>query len=85
MEANHSRHPFFFGAISPDFGASPMTPALPRILRLPEVMSITGLSRSSVQNMMRAGAFPRSIKLSVQARGWRLADIVAWIETREAA
>ena len=34
-----------------------------RILRLPEVLERTGLSRSTLFRRMRAGEFPQSVKL----------------------
>lgn len=51
-----------------------------RILRLPEVIERSGLSRASIYR--GAGNFPRPVKLTARAIGWRLADVEAWIESR---
>jgi prophage regulatory protein len=56
--------------------------SLPRILRLPEVISRTGLPRASIYQQMALGAFPKPIALTVRSRGWIESEIAAWIETR---
>ena len=64
-----------------------MTPALEElaILRLPNVMRLTGLGRTTIYDMMAKGMFPRPVSLGFRAVGWRASDIRAWIETRRAA
>lgn len=56
-----------------------------RILRRPEVEAIVGLRRSMLYKLMAQGDFPRPIKLSERAVGWRLSDIEAWQAERQAA
>ncbi|EGV28072.1 phage transcriptional regulator, AlpA [Thiorhodococcus drewsii AZ1] len=58
-------------------------PPTKRIIRLPEVVERCGLSRSSVYNLMAADRFPRSIKLSERAVGWRESDIDNWLVGRQ--
>ena len=53
-----------------------------QILRLPEILRLTGLSRSTIYDMMRRGKFPASIQLGERAIGWLASDIDAWIEAR---
>ena len=53
-----------------------------RILRLPAVMDVTGLGRTTVYEQMAAGRFPKGIKLSERAVGWLEDDIQNWIETK---
>ena len=43
---------------------------------------MTGLSRASIYRLMAAGEFPTPIRLGVRARGWRVADIEAWLKSR---
>lgn len=51
-----------------------------RLLRLPEVISRTGLSRSAVYQYMDEGRFPRSIPLgSAWRRGWIESEVQGWI------
>jgi len=51
-----------------------------RMVRLPEVMEITGLSRSSIYLAVSKGKFPAQIKLGVRSTGWSLAQIDAWVK-----
>lgn len=53
-----------------------------RIVRRPEVESITGLSRSSIYAKMENGSFPTAIKLSERSVGWLEHEIQAWLENR---
>lgn len=53
-----------------------------RILRLPEVMTRTGLSRSTIYAYMGVKSFPKSIALGVRSVGWLESDIDAWIEQK---
>ncbi len=52
------------------------------IERLPEVISRTGLGRSSIYNAIAAGTFPQPIKLSARAIGFASDEIDAWIASR---
>ncbi|MCG2585983.1 AlpA family transcriptional regulator [Massilia sp. TS11] len=52
------------------------------ILRLPQVKSRTGLSRSSIYAGAKAGTFPTPIKLGERAVGWMASSIDAWMLTR---
>ncbi len=56
-----------------------------KILRLRAAKDLTGLSRSSIYLMMRAGTFPKNISLGARAVGWLEADIQAWIDSRISA
>mgnify|MGYP000011019942 CR=1 FL=1 len=53
-----------------------------KILRLSAAKDLTGLSRSSIYLMMRAGTFPKNISLGARAVGWLEADIQGWIDSR---
>ena len=46
-----------------------------KIMRLPEVIRVTGLSRSTIYLRMSKGSFPRTISLGERAVGWLLSDI----------
>ena len=53
--------------------------------RRTEVEKITGLSRTTIYKMMKAGEFPRPIRLTRKAVGWAESAIAEWLESREAA
>ena len=61
------------------------TPTTDRLLRLSEVKSRCGLSRSSLYRMMRNGAFPEPLKVGVRAVRWRESEIEDWLATRPRA
>ena len=50
-----------------------------KILRLPEVKALTGLSRSSIYLRMANHEFPESISLGGRAVGWLEHEIYEWI------
>ncbi len=49
------------------------------LLRLPEVVALVGLSRASIYARAAQRSFPRPIKLTAHASGWRLGDVRAWL------
>lgn len=53
----------------------------PRILRFSEVVSRTGLSRSSVYGRIRSGEFPNPVPLGGRAVGFIEREVSQWIET----
>jgi len=55
------------------------------IIRLPEVVELTGLSRSSIYRMATEGRFPAPLKLGARSSGWRASSIAQWIESRQPA
>lgn len=53
------------------------------LLKLPDVIAMTTLSRSTIYQMMSDKEFPRPIKLGKRAVAWRQTDITAWLESRK--
>jgi prophage regulatory protein len=53
-----------------------------RLIRLREVMNITGLSRSYVYSLAQKGQFPKPVKLSERSVAWIEAEVLAWIDER---
>ena len=56
-----------------------------RILRLPEVIQTTGISRSRIYVYMARAidSFPRSVRLGPNMVGWRSSEIEAWLAARD--
>ena len=52
------------------------------MIKLPEVISMTGLSRSSTYLLIKKGNFPPQIKLSTRSSGWLWREINSWLESR---
>lgn len=55
---------------------------LEKHLRRPAVEEITGLSRSTIYDLMAKGLFPKPIKISTRAVAWPESAIVEWLEGR---
>jgi prophage regulatory protein len=55
-----------------------------RVMRLPEVTHVTGLSGSTISDGVKAGTFPRPLQLGPKAVGWKEADIAEWLSSRPA-
>ena len=57
------------------------------ILRLRDVVKMTGISRSRIYIYMarEEDAFPRPLKLGIRSVGWRRAEVEAWLDARERA
>ncbi len=53
-----------------------------RLLRLPEVQSLTGMGRSMIYGLAQRDAFPRPIKLSERCSVWSEGEVRAWIRDR---
>lgn len=64
---------------------TPDTNPKEKFLRLPEVKTRTGLSRSTIYALIGQSKFPRHIPLGMRCVGWLESEIDAWIETRAAS
>lgn len=49
-----------------------------KMYRLPEVMNMTGLSRSSIYLRVSTDEFPKPVKIGRRAVGWPEESIIAW-------
>lgn len=53
-----------------------------QILRLPRVIEIVGLGRSTIYDLAARGLFPRAVQLGPRTVGWRRSEVQAWIVSR---
>ena len=72
---NHTESP------SPAAAAQP----IPQLLRLPAVLQVTGLARSTVYRMVADHTFPAPVRLAKRAIGWRHDDVRQWTIERPTA
>jgi len=49
------------------------------LLRLKQVVNLTGISRSEIYRRMAKGKFPRQYRISTGIAVWRQSDIASWI------
>ena len=53
-----------------------------RLLRIKEVLELTGLSRTTIYRLRREGRFPKGIPLMGSLIAWEESKVFAWIEAR---
>lgn len=54
----------------------------PVFVRLPSVMRLTGLGRTTIYRLMAAQSFPCQVRLGPRAVAWRRSDLDRWSEAR---
>jgi prophage regulatory protein len=55
------------------------------ILRKPAVLATIGLKSTWLNEAVKAGNFPKPIRLGSRSVGWRRSEIEAWLKSREVA
>ncbi|QEQ88720.1 AlpA family transcriptional regulator [Pseudomonas putida] len=50
-----------------------------RLLRLPDVLRITGMGRNTVYTRIKEGTFPKQVKIGPKSVAWRQSDINKWM------
>lgn len=53
-----------------------------KVLKLPQVISSTSLSKSTIYQLMGEDAFPKSFPLGSRGIGWLESDVQNWISDR---
>jgi prophage regulatory protein len=56
-----------------------------KLIRLPVVLARVGYRRSMIYVLIRAGKFPRPVKLGARASAWVEEEIDEWINSRVSA
>ena len=62
----------------------PMVPftAEPKLIKLPEVKAITGLSKTSIYKLMSVGKFPERVPMGViNSAFWSNLEVYKWVES----
>ena len=54
-----------------------------RIVRRDEVSQLTGLAKATIYKKVKERSFPPPIRLGARAVGWRMSDIVTWLQAPE--
>ena len=56
-----------------------------KIIRKAQVLELVGMKSTWLHERVKAGEFPRPVRLGERAVGWRQSDVEAWLESREHA
>lgn len=55
------------------------TEVIDRLLRLPDVIRITGMGRNTVYTRIKEGTFPKQVKIGPKSVAWRQSEINQWM------
>jgi len=58
------------------------SPMNDHVLRVPDVVKKTGLSRGTIWRMEKQGKFPSRVKLTDYAIGYRNSEVETWLTNR---
>ena len=53
-----------------------------KLIRIKEVMEITGMSRTSIYDMSHDGRFPKFVRLSQRSSAWIHEEVLLWVESK---
>lgn len=56
-----------------------------RLLRIPEVETITGIRKTTIYHLMKRGEFPRCVQITPRCVAWPESLVRAWVQDRIAA
>jgi prophage regulatory protein len=65
-----------------DVRARQTVPPEKPLLRFPDVMTVTTLSRASIKRLIADGEFPKPFRLGKRVWAWRRADVEAFLAGR---
>lgn len=57
----------------------------PRLMRADDVVTLTGLAKSTIYRLMSISQFPAAVKIGPRAVRWRVEEVQAWISERSRA
>ena len=52
-----------------------------RLIRPPEVIQITSISRTQIYRLNAAGTFPKQRRISHKVAAWKESEIAAWVDS----
>ena len=56
-----------------------------RLMRLPEVLALVGVAKSTLHSWINAGLFPAQVQIGPRVVGWRSCEVDDWMSTRPPA
>ncbi len=73
---------YLLGSISGGEVPTPKKSDLDKIIRVDDVIEMTGVSRGTLWRWERQDKFPKRVPLGANSVGWRLSEVSQWIKTR---
>lgn len=56
-----------------------------RLVRIDEILALTGLSRTKLYDLIAEGTFPTQVRVGPRSVRWRLSEVLEWNRTRPMA
>jgi prophage regulatory protein len=56
-----------------------------RLMRMPEVCTVTGRSKPTIYRWEGEGLFPQRVRIGPNSVGWLESEVMAWLRSRAAA
>jgi prophage regulatory protein len=56
--------------------------SLHKMIRSADLPNYTGLKRTQLDQLIKAGQFPRPVRLSARRKAWIEAELIAWQQSR---
>jgi len=53
----------------------------PRLIRINEVMRITGLAKSTIDALIAENRFPKRVKVAPRTTGWVESEVLEWVQS----
>ena len=53
-----------------------------RLMRLPEVLALVGVAKSTLHAWITAGLFPAQVQIGPRVVGWRSCEVDDWMSNR---
>lgn len=53
-----------------------------KVVRLNQVIAMTGLARSTIYKLMGKGSFPKSVTLGCRCVGWLEHEVICWLNSK---
>jgi len=77
----HSTRPYQSLHARPETYDAPLVAPI-RMLRISEVLALTGLSRTKIYELQTQGDFPMRVQLTSRRVAWVEAEVQAWLSAR---
>lgn len=58
-------------------------PADDKMLRMPDIEHLTGMSKSTIKRMVNDGRFPKPMRIGIRAKGWPARDLKHYFDVLE--
>ena len=73
---------YLLGCVTGGDAPTPKSSNPDKIIRVKEVLGLTGLSRTTLWRLEKKGQFPARLPLSAGSVGWRLREVEKWIDEK---